>query len=95
MLHVLVHDLREAHGAADHLEIDGAGHGDHEHPVLSSVQTSAPLRTRFLLPAVAHVAPRVGTWNAIARLQRNVIAFGSLRLDDDVGLQILLSTLLI
>lgn len=91
--HVLIHDLGD-HPEPHHspvMDIDGA-HGGHEHPVTASSSPQiarAAVTVPVLLPASmtesAEPAP------TLAR-DRNVIAFGALRLDDDVGAQALLST---
>jgi hypothetical protein len=94
-MHSVVHDLHDDHERQGDLQFAGAGHGDHQHPVLSSVQPSAPAPTRTLLAAVARVLPRSTTWKVTATTERNVVSCGALRMDDDVGLQPLLSTFLI
>ena len=90
--HVLFHDLgdhRELHHSAV-MDIEGA-HGDHEHPVTpsSSPQIArAAVAVRLLLSASVTESPEPAP--TLAR-DRNAIAFGALRLDDDVGAQALLS----
>ncbi|HEX6096263.1 MAG TPA: hypothetical protein VF432_08070 [Thermoanaerobaculia bacterium] len=94
-MHVVVHDLHDHHDEhADAYETE-SGHGDHEHPVVSSSVSQLPDVTRAALPVaiVPHATP--ATWTRVASTDRNVLAFGALRMDDDVGLLPLLSTFLI
>jgi len=95
VMHVVMHDLHhhaEEHGLA--VERD-ASHGDHEHPIVSSSAPQVPSLTRLALTVFALPAATPATWTNATRVQRNVIAHGALRLDDDVGLHRLLSTFLI
>lgn len=94
-MHVIVHDLHEHH--AEHAKAyDGeAGHGDHEHPLVSSSAPQVPSLAPAALPVVAAPASVSAVWTRIATGERNVVSVGALRMDDDVGLQLLLSTFLI
>ena len=95
-MHVVLHDLHEHH----HHEAAMAGvgeteHGDHEHPIVASPAPRVPALTLVALPAAIVPAAMPATWAGIATAERNVLSFGALRTDDDVGLQPLLSTFLI
>jgi len=97
-MHVVMHDLHDHEGEHANAYTGQTGHSDHEHPVVSSPASRVPSLARAVLPVVA--APTtvsvVRTQIArAARAERNVVSFGALRLDDDVGLQPLLSTFLI
>jgi hypothetical protein len=94
-MHVVIHDLHAHHDEhADAYEAD-SGHGDHEHPIVSSPAPLLPGVTRAALPVAIVPAATAATWTSVASTDRNVLAFGALRMDDDVGLQPLLSTFLI
>ncbi len=95
-MHVVMHDLHDHHDAhADAAMID-TGHGDHEHPIVgSSLAPQIPSLTRAALPIVTTPAALPATWSQMATAERNVLSYGALRMDDDVGLQPLLSTFLI
>ncbi len=67
-------------------------HGDHEHPIVGSSAPSVPSLTRAAPPIVATPAVIPATWTRIATAERNVMTFGALRTDTDVGLQPLLAT---
>lgn len=94
-MHVVLHDLHhddERHH--HHAAASPAAHGEHDHPVLSAGAPRLPAFPRAAAvtvtpPAAPAVQPR--TFQA----RRNLIAHGAVRLDDDVGLQTLLSTFLI
>jgi hypothetical protein len=95
-MHVVMHDLHHHHAEHHPVAIDPAsGHGDHEHPIVSSPAPPVPALMRAALPVVAVAAEKSTTVTRTAQAQRNVIAHGALRIDDDVGLQPLLSTFLI
>lgn len=91
--HVLIHDLGD-HPESQHsavLDVDDA-HGGHEHPLTAS---SSPqlARAAVTVPLLLPQSMTESTEPAAVRAHdRNVIAFGALRLDDDVGAQALLST---
>jgi hypothetical protein len=94
-MHVLVHDLHDddchpgtAYTASEH-------HGNHEHPIISSAATQVPNLVRAALPVAIVPANPPASLRRMSAADRNVIAFGALRLEDDVGLQPLLSTFLI
>jgi len=94
-MHVVMHDLHDHHGEhADAYEAD-SGHSDHEHPIVSSPAPQLPDVTRVALPVATVPAAASATWTTVASTDRNVLSFGALRMDDDVGLQPLLSTFLI
>jgi hypothetical protein len=91
-MHVVMHDLHEhpheAAAAQPH-------HGDHEHPIVSSAAPEVPSLTPAALPVAIVPAATPATWTSVASTDRNVLSFGALRMDEDVGLQPLLSTFLI
>lgn len=94
-MHVVMHDLHDHHHAhADAAMID-TGHGDHEHPIAGSSAPPMPSLTRAALPIVTTPAALPATWSRMATTERNVLSHGALRMDDDVGLQPLLSIFLI
>ena len=96
-MHVVMHDLHDHHDArATPVPYETEdGHGDHEHPLVSSSAPQVPSLTRISLPLTSAPAAMPLTWTSIARADRNVVAFGALRTDTDVGVQSLLSTFLI
>lgn len=93
-MHVVIHDLHageEHHGAPDQ---SNPGHGDHEHPVVSSPQLQVPILTQsFDAPVVVDVV--LAECTRVATMARSVMTHGAVRLDNDVGLQPFLSTFLI
>lgn len=91
-LHVVLHDLHA--DEEQHLDAysNDAHHGDHEHPIVSS---AVPSLGRVALPVVVVPSAIPTTSTRTVRMERNVIAHGAVRLDDDVGLQLLLATFLI
>lgn len=94
-MHVVMHDLHGHHEEVATTGIYEATHGDHEHPIVSS---SAPQVSRLTRVAVqADITPpaTATNWTRITISNRNVRSLGALRMDDDVGLQSLLSTFLI
>ena len=95
VMHVVIHDLHDHHGErTDTYEAEG-GHSDHEHPIVSSPAPRLPDVTRVALPVAIVPTGTSATWTTVANTGRNVLAFGALRMDDDVGPQQLLSTFLI
>ena len=94
-MHVVMHDLHDHHDADAAAAASMIDHGDHEHPIVSSASTQIPSLTRTALPIVTTRAGVPATWTAMATAERNVISHGAARMDDDVGLQPLLSTFLI
>jgi ABC-type Zn2+ transport system substrate-binding protein/surface adhesin len=103
-MHVVIHDLHDHHDHHDHHDQHGeradayeaeSAHSDHEHPIVSSPAPRLPDATRVALPAAIVRAVTSATWTTVANTDRNVLSFGALRMDDDVGLQPLLSTFLI
>lgn len=94
-MHVVMHDLHDHHDAhADEAMID-TGHGDHEHPIVGTSAPQIPSLTFAALPIVTTPAALPATWSRMTTAERNVLSHGALRMDDDVGLQPLLSTFLI
>ena len=94
-MHVVMHDLHGHHDEhADAYEAE-SGHSDHEHPIVSSPAPQLPDVTRVALPVAIVPAPTPATWTSVASTDRNILSAGALRMDDDVGLQPLLSTFLI
>jgi hypothetical protein len=94
-LHVVLHDLHDHHDEVAVENVEATDHGDHEHPVISSPAPQVPSLTRVALPLAILPAATKATWSIVATIDRNVLSFGALRTDDDVGLQPLLSTFLI
>jgi hypothetical protein len=94
-MHVVVHDLHDHEHAATVDNGSEEPHGDHEHPVVSSAAPRIPSVTRIALAVVATPDVARATWTATATADRNVVSFGALRMDDDVGLHSLHSTFLI
>jgi hypothetical protein len=94
-MHVVMHDLHAHHDEHAHAYEAGSGHGDHQHPIVSSPAPQLPDATRAALPVAIVPAATPATWTRVASTDRNVLSSGALRMDDDVGLQPLLSTFLI
>lgn len=94
-MHLITHDL---HDHADEFRTlrytAGNVHSNHEHPIVSSATPQTPSLLRGAIP-VAVVRPMAFAWKGVTRAERNILALGALRMDDDVGLQKLLSTFLI
>ena len=94
-MHVVLHDLHDHHDdEAATCRVERA-HDDHEHPIVSSSAPRIPTLTRLTLPIAALATIMPAPLVRLARAERNVMAFGALRTDTDVGLQPLLSTYLI
>lgn len=94
-MHVILHDLHgDHHDAPAKAYLDRDVH-DHQHPIVSSLAPLLPSLTRTMLPVISLSMTSPFAWKSGSAGERNLIAFGSLRLDDDVGLQPLLSTFLI
>jgi hypothetical protein len=94
-MHVVLHDLHNHHEKhANAYEAD-SGHGDHEHPLVSSPAPQIPRLTQAELPIANAPAATAATWTRIPRTERNIVALGALRTDTDVGFQPLLATYLI
>ena len=91
-MHVLTHDLHDHHDEAAAGYGANAGHGDHEHPIVSSAAPRLATVTHAALPVAIVPAATPATWIGITISDRNVLSAGALRMDDDVGLQPLLST---
>ncbi len=96
-MHVVMHDLHSHHDehAEAYEDEDESGHGDHEHPIVASPAPQLPDATRVALPVNLVPAVTAATWTSVASTDRNVLSVGALRMDEDVGLQPLLSTFLI
>ena len=95
-MHVVLHDLRDHDVDQARAYATDADHGsDHEHPIVSSPAPQVPNVARSAMPVVAAPAGTSAVWTHTTRMERNVIAHGALRSDDDVGLQPLLSIFLI
>ncbi len=95
VMHVVMHDLHQNHhdGETRHAD-ENAEHSDHEHPIV----TSAPLQVPVHPAPVTSVD--LETASAVSRVslltdERNTVAMGAVRIDEDTGLQSLLSTFLI
>ncbi|HEV7242046.1 MAG TPA: hypothetical protein VGQ36_22635 [Thermoanaerobaculia bacterium] len=95
VMHVVMHDLHHHHEEMSAATVTSAGHGDHEHPIVSSPAPQIPSLARTELPIAATAATTAATWTRITTAEQNVLAFGALRTDTDVGLQPLLSVFLI
>lgn len=93
-LHFVVHDLHHAH-VLDAEAFEAGAHGNHEHPVVGSSQPQVRHLNRSLLVPATFAQQSTMVVRQILSRERNFIAFGALRLDEDVGLQPLLSTFLI
>lgn len=95
-MHVVLHDLHDHHHHEQAIaRLAASGHGDHEHPIVSSPVPQAASLARIAVPAATAPAATFTAWTCVARAERNVLSPGALRIDDDVGLQPLLSTFLI
>lgn len=95
-LHVVVHDLAGHHDDHhDEVAMISALHGDHEHPVVGAASSAAARVIRATLPLADPARSQPMAAIRAANADRNVVAFGALRTDDDVGLHTLLSTFLI
>lgn len=94
-MHVVMHDLHDHHHEAAAADGAQAGVPDHEHPVVASPAPQVPSVTRAALPLAIESAATPATWTSIVMAKRNAVSHGALRMDDDVGLQPLLSTFLI
>src|SRR5215210_1758362 len=94
-MHVVMHDLHDHHEEVAETYGARAGHSNHEHPVVSSPAPRIPSLTRIALPVATVAAATPATWKRITTEARNVLSFGALRMDDDVGLHAIHSTFLI
>ncbi len=94
-LHFVMHDLHHDERANGDSIRATAGHGDHDHPIVSSPVPQMPSLVRAVVAVIVVTAANAPTWRHAAHLSRNFIAHGAIRLDEDVGLQPLLSTFLI
>lgn len=91
-MHVIMHDLHDHHDGQATACVAEACHTDHEHPIISSPAPQVPSLTGAAMPSAILPAAVPGAWTRITTAERNRVAHGSLRLDDDVGLQPVLST---
>ncbi|HVE71546.1 MAG TPA: hypothetical protein VNI54_09285 [Thermoanaerobaculia bacterium] len=95
-MHVVLHDLYDHHAEHTNAAMIGSGdHGDHEHPIVGSPAPQIPSTTRAALPILVQPGGAPAMLRRVAITERNVLSLGALRVDDDVGLQPLLSTFLI
>ena len=94
-MHVVVHDLHDHHHAHEGAALSDPAHGDHEHPIVGSSAPPLPSLTRAAVPAMTAPGAMPAFWTRIATAERNVVSFGALRTDTDVGLQPFLATFLI
>lgn len=94
-MHVVLHDLQDHHDHQGIASVEQHGHGDHEHPIVTSPAPQVPSLTRMALPDAIVPPATAATWTGITTADRNVLSSGALRMDDDVGLQPFLSTFLI
>ncbi len=94
-MHVVLHDLHGHHDNHADIAMVESEHADHEHPIVGASSPAALRVVRAALPVVAATAPQATISPAIVAGERNVLAHGALRIDDDVGLQPLLATFLI
>ena len=94
VMHVVMHDLHaDPHQTMDLSFASDHERGGHEHPLIASASTRMPAFVRIATTS-AQIATDVSP--SLARSMadlRNVIAPGAV--DDDTGLQSLLSTLLV
>lgn len=94
-MHVVMHDLHHHHDTHAATFGPERGHGDHEHPIVSSPAPDAPRPARAAVAVTVAPAAMPAMWMRMATGDRNVLSSGALRMDHDVGLQPLLSTFLI
>lgn len=92
-LHLVLHDLHHPGVQPASACLNHADPADHEHPVVSSGVQQLRAPSRSVEPVIVNPAP--ASFTSSSRVERNTVAHGALRLDDDVGLQPLLSTFLI
>lgn len=93
-MHVVLHDLHGHDDEATGTYASAADHGDHEHPIVSSPAPTIPGLVQIGLPVAAE-SKTVPLPVGMPGEERNTLTHGALRMDDDVGLQSLLSTFLI
>lgn len=94
-MHVVMHDLHDHHEEIEVASVPETEHGDHEHPIVSSSAPPVASLTRVAVSVAVRPVTIPATWTCITTADRNVLSFGAMRMDDDVGLQPLLSTFLI
>jgi len=98
-MHVVLHDLSDHHAAPAHGEhgvvLESGDHGDHEHPIVASPAPQVLRAPRTFVPALVEQAPASAIRTGLVAGCRNVLAFGAVRTDTDVGLQPFLSVFLI
>lgn len=95
-MHVVMHDLHhdDHEGETGHAD-QNAEHSDHEHPIVPSAPLQVPVHSATVTASVD-----LGTAFSVSRVnlltdERNTVALGAVRIDEDTGLQSLLSTFLI
>lgn len=93
-MHVVVHDLHDHHDQPAAASLAGTER-DHEHPIVSSPAPQIPALTRIAMPLAVAPALPTASWARLTTAIRNVVAFGALRMDDDIGLHSLHATFLI
>lgn len=93
VMHVVFHDLHhEEHHADASSYTSSLVHNGHEHPILSTTTPRLSLRS---LSSTKPFSLSTSTDGSMVRRipdERNIMAFGALRLDHDIGPQSLLST---
>jgi hypothetical protein len=94
-MHVVMHDLHDHHDEIAIAIVPGADHGNHEHPVVSSYAPKIPAVPRVALPVAIPLVVTPATWIRVTTADRNVVSFGAMRMDDDIGLHALHATFLI
>ncbi|HET8798330.1 MAG TPA: hypothetical protein VFO89_11620 [Thermoanaerobaculia bacterium] len=94
-MHLILHDLHDHPASRTEPAMIGGGHDDHEHPVVASPPPQIPSVTRAALPVIPATSVDPAAWVCRKAAGRNALSLGALRIDDDVGLQPLLSTFLI
>ena len=95
VMHVVIHDLHDHHEARSEGATAEDAHGDHEHPIVGAPLPNAVRVVPTVLPVQAEADTPSPTVTRAATSARNLVTVGALRMDDDVGLQSLLSTFLI
>ena len=96
-MHVVFHDLHQDHhdDGGGQFYTSGSAHGDHEHPIISPGAPPAPARSTSTQASVEFRTATSVTLSSCVAGNRNIIAFGALRFDNDIGPQSVLSTFLI
>jgi len=95
-VHVVVHDLDQNHHEySTPSHTSDAEHSDHEHPIVSSATLQVPTlaNTQGTREAILSATPAARSGGVSH--ERDFVALGALRIDDDIGLHSFLSTFLI